>query len=53
MLIAVEGPPAVGKATLLRLLSPGQVVGEEALEVPPGAGPQEVQRRGIALQARR
>lgn len=60
MLVAVEGPSAVGKTTLLGLVPAERVVGEEweALGIPRGSGPAEprgvdAQRFWVDLNARR
>ncbi len=53
VLIAVEGPPAVGKMTLLMGVPKELVVGEEPLRIPPRTTPEEVLRLGVALNERR
>jgi len=53
MLVAVEGPSAVGKTTLLREMPPEQVVGEEPLRTPDGMSREETSSHAAALNARR
>lgn len=53
MLVVIEGPSAVGKTTLLTAMPPEQVIGEEALLIPPGTDLLAAERYGVELNARR